>query len=133
MIRSILRIGRTGITDEPKGDANNRRAGRVRCAGIASTWGDLINASGTGCRLRTKLDLQPGTVGTLTINGLDGPIMVRARVVWFRRKGWGKSEAGIQFEGVDAQTRSLLSRLADFASRDTVIDGLTDTDFRVAG
>jgi hypothetical protein len=133
MIRSILKIGKTGQPEQRKGDINNRRAGRVRCEGIASTWGDLINASATGCRLRTKLDLQPGLVGTLTINGPDGPIMVRARVVWVRRKNWGKSEAGIQFDGVDNDIRSRLSRLADFASRDTVMDGLTDTDHRLAG
>lgn len=134
MIRSILKI-RKNVPDpaQSAGSVNNRRAGRVRCDGIVSTWGDLINASGTGCRLRTRLDLKPGLVGTLTINGPDGPIMLRARVVWARKKNWGKSEVGVQFEEVDPETRSRLSRLAEFASRGTILDGLADTEFRVAG
>lgn len=48
----------------------------------------------------------------LRIDGLDGTIDVRARVVWRERVGWFRYELGLEFLKPDAAARAALATLA---------------------
>ncbi|MDX2114560.1 MAG: PilZ domain-containing protein [Planctomycetota bacterium] len=129
MFRSILQMGKPAPRVDP--EANKRRAGRVACAGVKTSWGEVINASRTGMRIsaRRKALPPPGQVGVLTVFGPEGAFKVAARVVWSRKQNWGRAEAGLQFVEVPAAARAHLGRLAEYAARDTTLDGLTADGF----
>lgn len=130
MIRGLLHLG---PKPAPQGPGSNKRGGgRVRCEGIKSSWGEVVNASATGCRIITRLDLHVGVPTMLTIETPDGPVKLAAKVVWARKKNWGKQEVGVQFVEVDPAGRARLARLAEFASRDVVIGELSETTRRPA-
>jgi hypothetical protein len=130
MIRSILQIGGKG-TPTIVGDANNRRAGRVRCEGITTSWGEIVNASASGLRIKAKGRTIPevGETAVLTIQGPEGPFKVAAKIVWAKQKNWGKREIGVQFIEVSEQGRWHLVRLAEAASRSTMLDAVTSHGF----
>ena len=54
----------------------------------------------------------PGAVLDVGIQGVDGPFMVRAKVVRITRKGLLGHEVGLEFEGVADNVRAELSALA---------------------
>jgi len=90
-----------------------RRHGRVRCLDIECTFGDIMDLSASGMRLRTNQ--RPPTVGgsfATTIIGLDGPVEFTGVVVWTKRAGFFKFEVGIEFRELSAQMRTALARLA---------------------
>lgn len=128
MIRSILHIG--GKPAEST-DANQRRAGRIRCDGVKCSWGMVLNASATGMRIIAKGRNIPesGQTGTLVVDGPDGQFRIAAKVVWARQRNWGKREIGIQFMNVPPEARHQLLRLAEMAGRDLTMQGLADTGF----
>lgn len=130
MIRSILQIG--GHDPEKRRGVNLRRAGRVVCDGVSTTWGDVVDASSSGMRLVARGKAIPvvGEASVLTIQGLDGPFRVVARVIWTRKRSWRRREIGVQFVEVPLESRGHLARLAEFASRATCINELDDTGFR---
>jgi phage baseplate assembly protein gpV len=130
MIRSILQIGGKG-TPTIAGVANNRRAGRVRCEGFTTSWGEIVNASASGLRIQAKGKAIPevGEAAVLTINGPEGPFKVAAKIVWTKQKNWGKREIGVQFIEVTEQGRWHLVRLAEAASRSTMLDAVTSHGF----
>jgi hypothetical protein len=130
MIRSILQIGGKR-TPTVVGDANNRRAGRVRCEGITTSWGEILNASASGLRIKAKGKTipEPGVSALLTIQGPEGPFKVAAKIVWAKQKNWGTREIGVQFIEVSEQGRWHLVRLAEAASRSTMLDALTSHGF----
>ena len=113
----------------PNQDAarRQRKGGRVNCHGVTCTLGEVVNISASGMRVIAKGAIEPGTEGLITIQALDGPLVIPGRVVWSKKKNWGKSEAGVQFVGLTDQHRARLLQFADYASRDTVIDELSDT------
>lgn len=130
MIRSILQIGGKGQKSPPPG-ANQRRAGRVRCEGILTSWGEVLNASASGLRISAKGKTVPelGETAVLTIQGPEGPFKVTAKIVWSKQKNWGKREIGVQFVDVPEQARWHLARLAEAASRATMMDSITSNGF----
>lgn len=131
MIRSILQIGgdKKQATTAPA--ANQRRAGRVRCEGILTSWGEIVNASGSGLRISAKGKTIPelGETAVLTIQGPEGPFKITAKIVWAKQKNWGKREIGVQFIDVPEQARWHLARLAEAASRATMMDTVGSDGF----
>lgn len=133
MIRSILQLGGRG--EDPgatRSGSNLRRAGRIVCANTCCSWGEVLNASASGMRIlaRTKLVPPVNTVSVLTIQGPDHAFQVSARVVWSKKRNWGKQELGVQFVEVPPESRAQLARLAEMAGRDITMDGLDVDGFR---
>lgn len=128
MIRNLSYLARGG-DDKP---SNRRSAGRVRCEGVTCAWGKLLDASATGARLISRRSLKPGDIGVLEIEGPDRRFRVRAKIVWSRKRGWWKHEVGVQFVDVPPEARQQLTRIAEYGSRDVIIQDLSDTTSEAA-
>lgn len=131
MIRSILQLGGAKKSPTCEAGANNRRAGRVKCEGILTSWGEVLNASASGLRITARGRAIPemGEVAVLTIQGPEGPFKLTAKIVWAKNKNWGKREIGVQFVDVPEQSRWHLARLAEAASRATMMDTVSSNGF----
>ena len=85
--------------DNSGGSENQRRHGRVVCQEIPSTLGEVLDISASGARiLCTNKPFWVGHSGlSLTIFGVNGPITLRAKIVWSTKQGWRKHVLGLQF------------------------------------
>lgn len=110
---------------------NKRSAGRLLVEDVQTSWGELVNASSTGARIRLRRGVSPkvGDTGVLTIQTGDGPFKLVVRVAWVKGRNFGKSEAGVQFVEVSAEARLGLSRVAEYASRNVSLKGLSANGF----
>ncbi len=99
------------IQMDPK---NARRHGRVRCESVPSSIGPLQDLSASGCRvsLKGKPEFRADDVLKVRVQGADGAFEVDAKVVWVRKTGWFKHEAGLEFVNVTGVLRQQLANLA---------------------
>lgn len=71
---------------------------RMVCRAMRAGGGEVLDLSAGGCRLRLKAALPPpGSVVDLQLNSPVGASAVRAEVVWQRKVGWRRHEAGVRF------------------------------------
>src|SRR5689334_18649223 len=97
-------------SNESANDPSSRRSGRVRCRMTFCDLGEIVDLSAKGARVRARRRPrgQAGDLIGVTIQGLDGPIEVQARLAWVRRAGFFRHEFGLEFEGVtESATRAL--------------------------
>ena len=119
---SLLRLIGLARAEEPApapaAGVNARRHGRVKCEGLNSSIGEILDmsASGTRVALRRKLDLTPGDVVELTLEMLDVCVRLNARVVWKRRISARRSEVGLEFLGLTDDVREVLAMVGRSAS-----------------
>ncbi|MBL8746341.1 MAG: PilZ domain-containing protein [Phycisphaerae bacterium] len=127
----MLQLGGGSRSANPAPSDNQRRAGRVNCEGIMTSWGEILNASASGLRISARGKALPeiGEVAMITICGPEGPFEVTAKAVWIKHRNWGKREIGVQFVDVPEQARWHLARLAEAASRATLLDTVTSNGF----
>lgn len=110
-----------GLRD-PNAQSNSRRAGRVFCQDVRCTLGEIRDLSATGMRVRTRLKPPPlGQPFTLTLESLDGPLVVACELIWVRRTGFFQREVGVTFRGLDEKTRGALARLAQASAYNETI------------
>jgi CheY-like chemotaxis protein len=77
----------------------------VEVAGRDGTFpGQIVDASGSGCRIEVKQPLEKGNVVRLTLYGVEGSIdlSLGAEVRWQRRAPDGTQVAGVKFTGTAA-------------------------------
>lgn len=99
-------------TDDSQGSTNHRKHGRVRCQGIYCSFGEILDMSGSGMRVLSAI--RPPAVDkivTVTIQTLEGPIAVEARVIWSRKTSFFKREIGMRFIDLLPSAASALSRV----------------------
>lgn len=97
----------------PVEPTNKRRFGRVKCQGIESELGAVLDISAAGMRIAVSGAIPAvGKVFKTYIVGFDGPVEVAARVVWVRKVGMWRKEAGISFEYVTPTIARSLAALA---------------------
>jgi PilZ domain len=97
--------------------SNHRKHGRVKCQGIYCSFGEILDMSGSGMRVLSAI--RPPAVDkivTVTIQTLEGPIAVEARVIWSRRAGFFKREIGMRFVDLLPSAASALSRVGSAAA-----------------
>lgn len=90
-----VRVSLPNEFDDP--GQNRRVAGRIRCNGITCSYGDVLDISKSGMKIGGKrANLENGASIEFMLNGLDGPVMLRAKVVWVRPAEARKFEAGLE-------------------------------------
>lgn len=110
------------VQDQTCSKDPRRRHGRVRCLDIECSFGDILDLSASGMRVRTNQ--RPPTIGVsfaTTLIGLDGPVECIGVVVWTKRAGFFKFEVGIEFRELSAQMRTALARLARASAHNEVM------------
>lgn len=82
----------------PKGP-EGRQTPRMACAALSvAGGGDVLDLSTGGCRLRLRGALPPaGSLVDLALKSEHGETRVRGEVVWQRKVGWRRHEAGVRF------------------------------------
>ena len=91
---------------------NHRKHGRVRCQGIYCSFGDILDMSASGMRVLSAIRPPAvDTIVTVTIQTLEGPISVEARVIWSRKTSFFKREIGMRFVDLLPSAASALSRV----------------------
>ncbi len=100
----------------PASDAadNRRRAGRLTCSMLESSFGEVVDLSVTGMRCRSSkpIDVASGQVVDFHLKTLAGDMAMQGRVVWTTKKGWRRFEVGVQFVNVSDQIRRTLIEVA---------------------
>lgn len=93
---------------------NKRRAGRLRCELMFCDFGEILDLSRTGMRVKVK-GLSAYSVGqaySLTIKGPGATFVVGAKVVWVRKTGlFNSGEMGIEFVDIPAEAQRGFSTL----------------------
>lgn len=102
---------------------NNRRHGRVKCQHIGCTLGTVADLSASGLRIRGpgKPRVHVGDCFTMTIQTLQGPMLVPVQVAWAKRLGWRKHEIGLTFREVSPALARALAELAGASANNEVI------------
>jgi len=100
---------------KPEGEAasnNLRKHGRVRCQGIYCSFGEILDMSASGMRVLSAIRPPPvDKIVTVTIQTLEGPVAVEARVIWSRKTSFFKREIGMRFVDLLPSAASALSRV----------------------
>ena len=100
---------------KPEGEAannNQRKHGRVRCQGIYCSFGEILDMSASGMRVLSAIRPPPvDQIVTVTIQTLEGPVAVEARVIWSRKTSFFKREIGMRFVDLLPSAASALSRV----------------------
>lgn len=99
-------------TEGESASSNQRKHGRVRCQGIYCSFGEILDMSASGMRVLSAIRPPPvDKIVTVTIQTLEGPIAVEARVIWSRKTSFFKREIGMRFVDLLPSAASALSRV----------------------
>lgn len=102
--------------DTPE-STNHRKHGRVRCQGIHCSFGEILDMSGSGMRVLSSIRPPPvDKVVMITIQTLEGPIAVEARVIWSRKTSFFKREIGMRFIDLLPSAAAALSRMGSISA-----------------
>lgn len=91
------------------------------CQEVTCSLGPVFDLSASGMRIRTRESLPKNEVLGITIQGVEGPLLVTGRVVWTRRCGLFKREMGIRFTDLAPATIEALRRLARMTAHNETI------------
>lgn len=111
-----------------------RRSGRVRIEGIRCGLGELadIGAAGMRVEVRRRPKLEPGEVKGITLKAPDGPLELRARVVWVRELERGRFGIGLEFEALSDAQRAGVREIARSSAHHELPDtGRLPTDMQI--
>lgn len=93
--------------------AQRRRHGRVKTDEVPSTLGRVIDLSASGMRVSAgRKGPGVGAILDVGIQGVDGPFLIRAKVIRVIRRGLMGSEIGLEFDSPAENVRAELSQLA---------------------
>lgn len=97
--------------DEPTiGTADRRASSRVEPGALVSSVGPILDLSGSGMRVEAR-DV-PKHPFTVEIRHEGERHFARAEMVWSKRVGFRRREAGIRFLNVDPALAETLTRIA---------------------
>lgn len=98
-----------------------RKHGRVLCQDVSCSLGKVLDLSASGMRVTTGEKLPLDECISFSIRAAEEAFQVCGRVVWMKRSGFFKREAGIRFERLPETTIAALRRLARAASYNETI------------
>lgn len=94
-------------------ESNRRTAGRIRCHNVTCSYGEVLDISSSGLRIGGKrANLESGASIEFVLNGIDGPVALRAKVMWVRPASARQFEAGLELVDPTAEARAALVTLA---------------------
>lgn len=119
-MREGLNIPSSLPVDHPD---NSRRHGRVRCQHVWCSLGEVVDlsASGLSARCRGRPMYRAGEPIVVSIEGLEGPFDVAARVVWVKRTGLFRHEVAVAFLAMSRAARAALTALGRCAANNEII------------
>lgn len=88
---------------------------------MTCSLGKVLDLSASGMRVLTKEKLPANEIIAFSIGASDETLPVCGRVVWTKRAGFFKREAGIRFERLPEATIAALRNLARAASYNETI------------
>jgi hypothetical protein len=97
---------------------NRRRHGRVKCPGVKSSLGDVLDVSASGCKVqsRGRPAARVGEIVRINIRPIASePFEAYARVVWFQKVGLFRYHTGLCFEHITPEVRRGLASIASTA------------------
>lgn len=114
-VRSVFEISRLDKTlftivptvDDAVALPNRRRFRRYRIAGLNCDAGEVVDVSAAGIRLKSRRKMK-GNLNIRLWNGIT-EVVLPASLVWTRRLGFRKHEAGLQFVNMCAETAKKLA------------------------
>lgn len=109
------------IQDMPRHPASDRRRhGRLRCEGVQTPSGKVLDVSAGGLRIESKwpIRLEAGTAYVLRFRSELTPVFeAPVRVVWVKRFGFRRHGAGFAFLANSGRARRALTSIARDAGR----------------
>ncbi len=115
-----MRVARTdNLPSHDSRGAEVRRTGRLRCDMLTCTFGDVVDLSAAGMRVRHKGGLRVAVDDSvsLTLSFAAAEVSLDARVVWMRRTGFRRHEIGFEFTDMSPETRECLHEIARCATK----------------
>jgi hypothetical protein len=99
-----------GVTKAPSTNSTRRRGTRFEQDTLQSSLGPVLDISASGVRVKCS---RPPT-GTIDLEIFDTSevIVIRSEVVWTKRVGLFKHQAGLRFGQMEASVQQRLARLA---------------------
>jgi len=108
--------------EAPKPSPQNlRKWGRVNCQSVKCSLGAVLDLSAKGMRVATRQSVPTGTMIVVTIETLDGPLMLPCFAPWRKRTGLFSYEVGLSFVDLKPHAMEALNRLARAAAYNETI------------
>ena len=93
---------------------DRREHGRLLQEAVTSNVGRVIDLSAGGMRVAAHSTPLVGSFLNVTIDCLGTTVDLRAELVWVRKSGWFRREAGYRFIDVSPEAQRALAELASF-------------------
>jgi len=104
----VFPLGQQRAADED--DSNRRFAGRLPLENVNCSLGKILDISAGGMRVRCKQP--PERLVSVVIRVEDTNIELDAKIVWMRKVGFRKFDAGLKFLDVSDYQRQMLVRMS---------------------
>lgn len=110
---------------DPSAPRDPRRHGRLQCHSMSCPIGEILDISASGFRvlLASGVDLRPGQGYTLPLSIGTENVEVGLRVMWVKKKGFRRREAGLEFAEITPEIRQALLALARQNISDRLLEG----------
>lgn len=98
----------SNVVAEPGFADNNRKMGRLRCELISCDFGEVLDISKTGMRVRLKsrTQVKTGESFAIFITGPGARFEVGVRIIWIKKGGmFSGGEAGLEFINLSEDAR----------------------------
>ena len=95
-------------------DNNRRKSGRLVCAGLISSLGEVPDLSAGGCRIVCShwIPLLMGSEHQITLEGDESTVVVTAKIVRRIRRGLRSFEYGMEFVNITDNQRAHIGNLS---------------------
>lgn len=115
-------------------DSNRRQFGRIVCARLHSSLGEVPDLSAGGCRIVCKhwVPLRLGSVCTLTLKGDEEFAAVQGQVIRRKRLRFRHYEYGIQFVHMTALQKEAIATLSRITGVKRVMPTLEEAAAKAA-
>ena len=122
MLNKFAALASLGESSNKK---NNRSFGRARAVAVDCDRGQVLDLSRTGMRLQAWRPWVQGDRRLIMLTGIHVGATLTAKCVWVKRIGRFKHVMGLEFEGLNETTESVIRELMHVAAP-SVHDGWSD-------
>ena len=113
MLNKFAALASLGDSSNKK---NNRSFGRARAEAVDCNRGQVLDISRTGMRLQAWRPWGEGDRRTVMLTGMHVGATLTAKCVWVKRVSRFKHVMGLEFEGLNETTESVIRELMHVAA-----------------